>query len=102
MTETQGSTHTPGPWTVEGKIVAAIIDKGNGRREVRAILEMIEGHQTEANTRLVVAGPDLLEALRGVCEAISNADAWGADTRGWESVFIARDAASALIEKATK
>ena len=64
MTDTQGSTHTPGPWQVEGKIVAAIIDKGNGRREVRAILEMIEGHQTEANTKLVTAAPELLVALR--------------------------------------
>ncbi len=97
MTDTQSSTHTPGKWTLEGKIVGATIDKDNGRREVRAILEMIEGHQTEANARLVTAAPELLDALREIIQYTAPL-IQAKDVLGFDIDRIAR----AAIEKATQ
>lgn len=87
------SKHTPGPWdkwqtiaahaatAEEMKVVLAFFYGGKPEKEEEAI----------ANTRLIAAAPDLLEALQLILSSISG---WGADTTPL-------DKARAAISKAT-
>ncbi len=67
------STHTPGPW----KAWQRDADKGSNYWLIRTASEKtgledtLRGYCGEANARLIAAAPDLLEALEGLLECIS-------------------------------
>ena len=50
-------THTPGPWTSEGRVVYQVDGFG---------LAYCEGNNAEANATFIAAGPDMLAALMEV------------------------------------
>jgi hypothetical protein len=92
------NNHTPGPWEDCGSgDVQGIEDNGFGKGPVdvcSVYLRTVEG-RTEANTRLIAAAPDLLEALQkllshGTFEDYPNTSEW----------YAVRDARAA-IAKAT-
>ena len=60
--------HTPGPWTQDG---FGTIITANGRTLVveGLALSSRSNEETRANTRLIAAAPDLLEALEMVRDA---------------------------------
>jgi hypothetical protein len=101
------ATHTPGPWSpVNGNIVrvTARINGGSEHVPVCGVHKSAAFGGTyerrkiaEANTRLIAAAPDLLEALEGLM------DAWANEGKrpGWVKRFgAAKDAARAAIAKA--
>ena len=73
------SGHTPGPWTIQGAFIgtddAHIAQvKGEGRG--------VNSQRAEANSMLIAAAPDLLDALKMALEAPD-------DDRSWEDYAIA-------------
>ena len=73
------SGHTPGPWTIQGAFIgtddAHIAQvKGEGRG--------VNSQRAEANSMLMAAAPDLLDALKMALEAPD-------DDRSWEDYAIA-------------
>ena len=73
------SSHTPGPWTIQGAFIgtddAHIAQvKGEGRG--------VNSQRAEANSMLIAAAPDLLDALKMALEAPD-------DDRSWEDYAIA-------------
>lgn len=106
-----GRKHTPGPWHVEddgtvqhqGGMVICVPsyaedfpclteDEGHSEEEVRAEVDA----ECDANAVLIAAAPDLLSALRDLC------DAWDADHGGAHrgNVTAATKAARIVIAKA--
>lgn len=86
---------TPGPWVpryTPGRALGAedvwCIDWSNDQQEVA---EIVHG---EANARLIAAAPDLLEALKKLCEDIEEAGATPLDRPAYYK-------ARAAITKAT-
>jgi len=59
------STHTPGPWDQryfdDAKVIVVGPKKGQGTK--RTLVATLTGPEREANGNLLVAAPDLLEAL---------------------------------------
>jgi hypothetical protein len=55
--------HTPGPWSVDGEGIKAIVRDAN--MMIVAIRHRMPGDAHEANARLIAAAPDLLAALNG-------------------------------------
>ena len=79
------SNHTPGPWYVGGDMVWSFDDDG----EIAVVIRVHERDQEfEANSRLIAAAPDLLEALE--------------DLLGWQSTApdSVKNAARQTIAKA--
>ena len=86
------SKHTPGPWRFEPHSVDSnymLIYCSNTPGEG----DNVRGYCGAANARLIAAAPDLLEALRQMCDRWEP-DCDGADRRMWK-------AAHAAIAKAT-
>lgn len=67
--------HTPGPWIAEmvengeGTLVYGRI-KEKGSRHSLAFAGVYEGHNAEANARLIAAAPELLEACQLLMEVV--------------------------------
>ena len=73
------SGHTPGPWTIQGAYIGTddvhiAQVKGEGRG--------VNSQRAEANSMLIAAAPDLLDALKMALEAPD-------DDRSWEDYAIA-------------
>tara|TARA_R110000868_G_scaffold104539_1_gene287896 strand:+ start:537 stop:806 length:270 start_codon:yes stop_codon:yes gene_type:complete len=73
------SGHTPGPWTIQGAFIGTddvhiAQVKGEGRG--------VNSQRAEANSMLMAAAPDLLDALKMALEAPD-------DDRSWEDYAIA-------------
>ena len=73
------SGHTPGPWTIQGAFIGTddvhiAQVKGEGRG--------VNSQRAEANSMLIAAAPDLLDALKMALEAPD-------DDRSWEDYAIA-------------
>ncbi len=64
-----GTKHTPGPWVSGG----CVVWQENGDQIADLSLAMRKPEETEANTRLVTAAPDMLEALEDMFGAVANA-----------------------------
>lgn len=69
------NAHTPGPWTVtKGRRCWSIDAPSQSPREFPTrwlIAETVSDEDAdEANARLIAAAPELLEALRDLCDAI--------------------------------
>lgn len=86
--------HTPGPWQAVkdqfgGTVGATRIDAANGHAVAYARERGPNGHDGEANARLIAAAPELLEALKELARLVHqnnalqhagievSADAWG-------------------------
>ncbi len=93
------TTHTPGPWrrgqevqfgprfsgvTIRGSSTVAIVVEGSGR--------------ADANARLIAAAPELLDALKGIVEAVDPAIG-GGTLEDWATGPVT--AARAAIARAT-
>lgn len=77
------SEHTPGPWQLRERLLASdpfeIIgdidgdanDDGTPRMIYTEVTEVYDNEDAEANSRLIVAAPDLYEALCNVRKLIS-------------------------------
>ncbi len=76
------TTHTPGPWRADHVGFGTVYGKGE---QVVCLMKRAhsteEHHQREADTRLIAAAPDMLEALRDERDAI----------RIWRKVVSNRD-----------
>ncbi len=65
--------HTPGPWEIERysdgliQIVGDVRIVSDDEENVTTVVEAV-ARGDEANARLIVAAPDLLEALQGMLE----------------------------------
>lgn len=95
--------HTPGPWRDEGNgDIQGIEDNGYGRGpvDVCSVYLRTAPGRTEANTRLIAAAPDLLEALQDLVEILDMALMVGIPTlpRGADGPAVK---ARAAIAKAT-
>ena len=89
MTKAQ---HTPGPWVYHKQLNGSLTFFGeNGNRAILSAARLIN---QEANARLIVAAPCLLDALKGMLEVFG--DEFG---MGNSSVC---DDARAAIAKATR
>jgi len=63
--------HTPGPWSVEGVGIRALVRAGiNG--VIVAVRHRLPAGEHEANTRLIAAALELLENLIGCMEALAS------------------------------
>ena len=63
------STHTPGPWFVDGLIVSAAHKGSVAFAYGPSFAERSEvGRESLANARLIAAAPDLLEALQDLID----------------------------------
>lgn len=98
--EVQGvseTAHTPGPWVdnVDGVVV---VDKPGRWREIIADVHAnpLEANNRRANTRLIAAAPDLLEALVMVRDADDDCRRDGLPT----IPYAARKKIDAAIQKA--
>lgn len=60
------TTHTPGPWTVDGNEIFGPPDEGNIDSGV-----VVARRVNPADAALIAAAPDLLEALRMIEEVAS-------------------------------
>lgn len=74
--------HTPGPWRRGREFGSIVADTG---RDNPRIVEVYGGHVvaetvTDANAPLIIAAPDLLEALTAVMRVIDGRDDRGPDT----------------------
>ncbi|HEY9453453.1 MAG TPA: hypothetical protein VIR82_12320 [Bradyrhizobium sp.] len=80
--EQQQAKHTQGPWDFQeeygdtGQRFTAVRD---GRYETVCI---IDGHENEADARLIAAAPDLLEALKEAESLLEQTLRWRGE--GWE------------------
>lgn len=66
MTQAQ---HTPGPWTVNGAEIEALVDPENSQTYYASICQLSDGWAETiggANARLIAAAPELLAALQEV------------------------------------
>lgn len=94
------SEHTPGPWDVKpdliGYVEASIADdKGASISPIAVVFEHSEYGRSlpaKANTRLIAAAPDLLDALEGLLAAFDS---------DFHDLMIAKLAAKAAITQAT-
>ena len=68
-TETKKSTHTPGPWQLEGTE-----EFGFGIRPTGPSAPIADSVQGIANARLIAAAPDLLDALRAIADIVVTTD----------------------------
>jgi len=62
------SKHTPGPWSVQYETDIAAREDGVGPVDVAHVYMRTAPGRTEANARLLAAAPELLEALKSMCE----------------------------------
>ena len=78
------SKHTPGPWLIAESVVSRhaitnmrrIRSKNEGLEHgaVCDVYGIQDGSEASANARLIAAAPDLLEALQGMIEVVSNTE----------------------------
>jgi len=72
------SKHTPGPWTIDGFNMAAVIHctKERGHPDAKHLtgdyeqIARCEGENWKANARLIAAAPELLEALSNLLNCV--------------------------------
>jgi hypothetical protein len=85
--------HTPAPWSVDG------FDVLNGYFHIAKVT--VHSHETsKANTKLIAAAPDLLEALTDVLDAFERYSA--GYSKGYELNTIICEQAKNAIAKATQ
>lgn len=79
------ATFTPGPWSLDGRMVLGRAFDGSER----AIVDEVRGGtraQADSNARLIAAAPDLYAALEGAVKTIR---AWhemhGSDEMSWQT-----------------
>ncbi len=95
--------HTPGPWVVEGTLIAQ--ESGiNDSLEVAFLAELgggMDKRMREANARLIAAAPDLYDAAENALEALIGCcvPAGGVDDR--KTMLEAQRMLRAAIVKAT-
>lgn len=68
-------SHTPGPWTLNGRTVLGECFTG----ELRSICDSVRGGdptQANANARLIAAAPELLEALEQIIGDLPSRRDW--------------------------
>lgn len=63
-------THTPGPWTVYQNDTEGIHIWGGGRGADKETNRVCEWVNSDADARLIMAAPDLLEALKDELTAL--------------------------------
>lgn len=100
------SKHTPGPWLIAESVVSRhaitnmrrIRSKNEGLEHgaVCDVYGIQDGSEASANARLIAAAPDLLEALQGMIEVVSNTEYGEIDRK------LAVKDARASIAKATE
>ena len=73
------SGHTPGPWTIQGAFIGT--DDAH-IAQVKGESRGVNSQRAEANSMLMAAAPDLLDALKMALEAPD-------DDRSWEDYAIA-------------
>ena len=105
------SKHTPGPWSHRpgandyGSVVAPCASMASGFVSVVSIHGRENEEEFEANLHLVMAAPELLEALRGLVSAImengSGADLLPVDPEWDRDNYEKITAARSAIAKAT-
>jgi hypothetical protein len=66
------SKHTPGPWTHDFKLSNGFIPFGTVDSDRGAICFVtLQSEEVQANTRLIAAAPELLEALKSYIATMS-------------------------------
>ena len=72
MTPTTPAQHTPGPWTWMSDYARGDMIDGPDRMPVAAVaIDCRKPNVSAANARLIAQAPAMLEALRGLCDAIA-------------------------------
>lgn len=85
------TTHTPGPWTVDGGyIMGGTPTNGEGLKtyalyvaDCRISSAYRIHEEQQANARLIAAAPDLLAALQGCIKVMQCADELSSNARFW-------------------
>lgn len=87
-------SHTPGPWKYSLNVgpTKALIVEADGSTIVEIRLHTYD-RRFESNARLIAAAPELLDALKALCDAVDN----GKEKNIWPAM----DKARAAIAKAT-
>jgi len=99
-------SHTPGPWFRDGKTVYALehagYKKGHEMHRNRFSLRVTSDYEqeSEANTRLIAAAPELLDALREFMDIWGSVDAEGDSKRAQRRRAEMWTKANAAIAKA--
>lgn len=94
----ENAKHTPGPWRTKREGFSTIYVEapigGGWVQEIAACGPTNDGSaQQEANARLIAAAPEMLEALRNICDE--------QDAQQGYASLAAYDQARAIIAKAT-
>ncbi len=66
--------HTPGPWSTRRMNDETVIILGDHKGQTACLAHSFETVDDEANTRLISAAPDLLEALQQLRGVFSEAE----------------------------
>ena len=66
------SKHTPGPWSVDGAGIKAMVRGGNA--SIVAVRHRNDGNVNEADMRLIAAAPEMLEALNALVHNVTYLD----------------------------
>lgn len=101
--QAQRALHTPGPWSffADGGDFTIYDDSYLNRHIASTSNGGVPQDQVEANTRLIAAAPELLEALRA-CRSVLDALMGDTDPLDGTPALRACQAASAAIAKATE
>ncbi len=89
--------HTPGPWRSDGTHYNICIRGPNGRNVAR-VYGKFKDAKTDANTRLILAAPTMLDLLEGF---VGSGVEWDGPTNRYVTMQVDRDRltdAKALIE----
>lgn len=66
LTTEQATKHTPGPWTVEGEGIRAIVRGADST--IVAVRHRLPKETHDANARLIAAAPRMLAELREILD----------------------------------
>ena len=85
------SKHTPGPWDQryfdDAKVIVVGPKKGQGTK--RTLVATLTGPEREANGNLLVAAPDLLEALSEVIDLFEWKESGGPEEQAYDKAVAA-------------